>query len=156
MIGSVWLVLSFLLGLLFLFLSIRTFHYDKINSWLTLLVSTGLILFGAYSLISGFYNPTKGILQIDKTRNVLIIRDLFKTEFIQNELIANITYDLKSNVKPRMLYSMLSLRLHNGDIKECFIIRSSASIDLGKSVEKDIHLISKKIRDMISNAIIQK
>ena len=55
-----------------------------------------------------------------------------------------------------MLYSMLSLRLHDGTKKECFIIRSSTSIDLVIGVKKDLHSISRKLRDMISNTIIQK
>jgi low affinity Fe/Cu permease len=152
-IGSIWFLLSFLLGLLLLFVSFRTFSFDKTNSWLILLVAIGLTLFGTYMLIAGFYNPTKGVLQIDKTKQILIIRDLLKTEIIKNELIANVTYDLKKQTRPRMLYSMLSLRLYDGTIKECFIIRSSASINTGRQGEKEIHSISRKLRDIISKAI---
>jgi len=155
-IGSIGFLVSFLLGLLLLYVSVRTFNSDKINSWVILLVSIVLILFGAYTLISGFYNPTGGILQIDKTRQVLIIRDFLKVETIQNELIASITYELKSGVRPRILYSILLLRLHDGTKKECFIIRSSTPIDLGRAVEKEIHSVSRKLRDLISDVIFQK
>ena len=155
-IGSIWFLLSFLLGLLLLFVSIRTFDLDRTNSWLILLVSIGLTFFGTYMLIAGFYNPAKGVLQIDKTRQILIIRDLLKTEIIKNESIANVTYDLKTQTKPRMLYSMLSLRLRDGTRKDCFIIRSSSSIDTGRHGEKEIHSISRKLRDIITKAITQK
>lgn len=154
-VGSIWFLLSFLLGLLLLIVSFRTFDFDRTNSWLILLVSIGLTLFGTYMLIAGFYNPTKGVLQIDKTRQILIIRDLLKTEIIENKSIANVTYDIKTQTRPRMLYSMLSLRLCDGTLKECFIIRSSPFIDTGRQGDKEIHSISRKLRDIISKAITQ-
>ena len=64
-IGSIWFLLSFLLGLLLLFVSFRTFSFDKTTSWLILLVAIGLTIFGIYMIIAGLYNPTKGILQFD-------------------------------------------------------------------------------------------
>jgi len=153
LIGSIWFLLSFLLGLLLLFVSFRTFSSDRTNSWLLLSVSIGLTIFGTYMLIAGFYNPTKGVLQIDKSRQILIIRDLLKTEIIKTELIANVIYDLKTQTRPKMLYSMVSLRLRDGMLKECFIIRSSTFIDTGRQGEKEIHTISRKLRDIISNAL---
>jgi len=154
--GSIVYLLSLIIGLFLIYVLVRSFKVDSISTWTVLLASLVFTIFGIYSLVAGFYNPKIGIFQIDKETQEVKIPGLLKTETIKLSSIKSIFHELKSNYKPRMKYSILTVRLSDGTKKDCFIIRSVISVDVGPKVDKDLHKISRQLRDAISLFIKRK
>ncbi|PBQ33105.1 hypothetical protein CNR22_15395 [Sphingobacteriaceae bacterium] len=151
--GSVIFVLSFATGLMLFYTSYKTFNATAITSWVLLIVGSVFSVFGAYALLAGLYSPGRGVFQIDKTTNDIIIRDFLKSESIKTTMVKSVSYELKENGKPKSIYSMLYLRLSDGKKKDCFIIRSSIPLDIGREVDKDIHVVSRQLKGAIMNVI---
>ena len=152
-IGSILYILAFLIGLLVLYASLENFLWKTISSWILLTFSLICLLFGFFHLVAGFYKPKKGIFQIDKTKKEVIIRDLLKSERIDINSIKSASYELTKNRKPKEIYSMLYLLQTDNKKKDCFIVRSQIPFDIGNEIEKDIHSVSKQLRDEIMNVI---
>ena len=151
--GSIIFILSFVIGLLLFYTSYKTFSATTITSWVLLIFALVFLIFGAYAIIAGFYRPRRGVIQIDKVKKEIVVRDFLKSEKIKNNAIKLVAYELKENSKPKSIYSMLYLRLVSGKKIDCFIIRSSIPFDLGREVEKDLHSVSRQLRDVIMNTI---
>lgn len=151
--GSIIYILSLTIGLLLLYTSIKTFNSTTITSWVLLIFALLFLIFGAYAISAGLYRPRRGVFQIDKVKNEVVVRDFLKSERIKVNLVKSVSYELKENSKPKSIYSMLYLRLLDGKKIDCFIIRSSIPFDLGREVEKDIHSVSRQLRDVIMSAV---
>lgn len=150
--GSILFLLSLAMGTLLLFVFIKTYNSQKVD-WIFLLTGLGLTGFGSYFLLAGFYNPVDGVFQINKISNEVIIRDFLSKEIIKSNSISSVFYEISTSTKPRTAFATLMLRLRDGTIINCFIIRTSHPIDIGKEVEKDLHIVSRQIRDKISKAL---
>jgi len=151
--GSIFYILSFALGLLLFYTSFKTFAVTNISSWVVLIFALVFLIFSVLAITAGLYSPRRGVFQIDKTNKEIIIRDFLKSEKIKTNMIKSVSYELIENRKPRSIFSMLYLRLIDGKKKDCFIIRSAIPFDIGRVVNKDIHSVSRKLRDVIMNVI---
>jgi hypothetical protein len=151
--GLIIYILSFAIGLLLFYTSFKTFSATTISTWVLLIFALVFLTFGIYALTAGLYRPKRGVFQIDKTKKEIIVRDFLKSETIKINDIKSVSYELKEISKPKSIYSMLYLRLIDGKKKDCFIIRSVIPLDMGREVEKDIHLVSRQLRDVIMNVI---
>lgn len=152
-VGSTIYILSLTIGLLLFFTAFKTFVPTTMSSWVLLIFGSIFLIFGAYALTAGLYRPRRGVVQIDKTKKELVIRDLLKTERIKTNEIKSVSYELKESRKPKSIHSMLYLRLLDGKKIDCFLVRSSIPVDLGREVDKDIHLVSRQLRDVIMNSV---
>lgn len=144
------------LGFFLLYTYYKTFTIDKLhdfNAWTVCISGLWLSLFGAYPLAAGLYNPRKGIFRVDKLKQELKIIDFLKSETIKLEVVNSVYCEVKTSYKPKMKYAMLCIRLTDGTKKNCFVIRSSIPIDLGRKVDKDLNTISRQLRDRISQTI---
>ena len=155
LIGSIFYLISFMLGSFFLYALHIRFNIHSFSSWFELIISIGLILYGAFFVYGGLYNPINGVFEFDKKREIIIIRDLFKTEKYEKKLVQSFSYEITEKSKPKTLFSTISLKLKDGTKTDCFIVRSSIPVDIGRELTKDIHDVSRKIRDKLSNAIFQ-
>jgi hypothetical protein len=151
--GSIIYILFLAVGLLGLYVSLKSFNATTITSWLIFIFGLGFLIIGAYAMISALYRPKRGIFQIDKTINEIVVREFLKTERINTNEVKSVSYVIKDNSKPKSIYAMLHLNLRNGKKLDCFIVRSAIPFDLGREVEKDIHSVSKQLRDVIMRAI---
>lgn len=155
-IGSIWYLLMLFLGGLILFSYYETFNTERLYSfsdWLLVLFGIVIFSFGAYLMTAGFYNPSGGIFRVDKIRQEAKLVNFLKSETIPVKDITSIFHEIRTSHRPKMKYAVLCLRLSNGDKRECFIIRSSISFDLGRKVDKDLNIVSRQLRDAIINAI---
>lgn len=153
LIGGLWFLLMIVVGILLLTTAHKTFNLYQFNSWLVLTCGVGLLGFGSYLLVVGLYNPTKGVFQVDKTQSTIIIRDFLKTHSVDIDNFLNLTYKLESSTRPRTNYAVITLTLKDKKKIDCFIIRSSIPIDLGRRVDKELHKVSRQLRDRIIQAI---
>jgi len=154
--GAILYLMGLSLGILLLYLAINRFGIDKVytfNFWFFLIFGGFLIIWCLLMLIFGFYSPQKGILQINRNNNEIIIRDFLKTVKINSSSVRTMYCELIDSNRPRQKYGMFIIGLQNGDKIECFIIRSTIPIDLGRKLDKDIldtaNQIKKKINDFI-------
>lgn len=147
LLGIIIFLLALFVGALFLLNGIEYPDYSDIFRYIIILIGAGLVLFGLYMIIGGLYNPINGILQIRYTTNEVIIREFpFIRERININEVSNFSYRIESTYKPsRQLYSIILLQTKNGDLIDCFIVRSSIPIDITRKVEKDLHQISRSI-----------
>ena len=151
--GLIIYILSFVIGLLLFYASFKTFVATTISSWVLLIFGLVFLIFGAYAFTVGLYRPRRGVFQLDKTEKEIIIRDFLKSKKIKANVIKSVSYELKEINKPKSIYSMLYLILIDGQKKDCFIIRSAIPFDIGREVEKDIHTVSRQLRDVIISVI---
>ncbi len=151
--GSIIYILSLTIGLLLFYTSIKTFNATTITSWVLLIFALVFLIFGAYAISVGLYRPIHGVFQIDKVKNEVVVRNFLKSERIKVNLVKSVSYELKEKSKPKSIYSMLYLRLLDDKKIDCFIIRSSMPFDLGREVEKDIHSVSRQLKDVIMSAV---
>lgn len=152
-VGSLIYLLSFILGLLLFYVSFKNFHSAIIVSIIFLIVGFILFFFGGYALIGSLYRPIRGMFQIDKIKKEIIIREFFKLERIKTDLVESISYDFIRSNKPKKVHSVLYIKLIDGKKKDCFIIRSSMPFDTGRELDKDIHSLSRQLRESISKVI---
>jgi hypothetical protein len=156
LLGGFWFLLMLLLGLFMLLTYYKTFTKESLynfTSWAIGLIGLFLSLFGTYLLAAGLYNPRGGIFRADKLKQEVTLADILKSETIPFINISSVFHNIESSRKPRTKYSMLCLRLTNGELKKCFVVRSGIPIDVGRKVDKDLNIVSRQLRDAISKAI---
>jgi hypothetical protein len=151
--GSLWFLLMLIIGPLIFLSACRYFEIYSVKVWIMIIVSCWITGYGGYSLILGLYNPRMGILTVDKKNKTIIIRSFIKSERIKTERVSSIQYEIKKSIHPRMLYSTLYLNITDKKRIDCFIIRSSIPFDVTQGIEVNIHMISRKIRNRILEAI---
>lgn len=156
LIGGVGYLAGFAFGIMALYVAFRDFTWESIynlNFWFVSIV--GIILFGfcLYIIALALYNPSSGIIEINKPKNEVIIRDFPKNTIIEVSAIASIYCVLTKTSRPLQKYGMFTIRTKNGKEIECFIVRSSMPIDLGKKIEKDIYDTTMGLRTRIFDFI---
>ena len=149
-IGGFWLLLMAIIGTLIFYSFANKFKIDSIKDWLFTIIGIVMFGYGTFFLFAGLYNPVKGIFRIDKLKGKITIADILKSETIDISNVSGAFYTIHENYRPKMKYVMISLRLTDGETKDCFIIRSSIPFDLGRKVDKDLHTVTRKVRDRIN------
>lgn len=158
-VSSLFYILGLALGLLFTYIAADRFEIDKLSDysfWLLTIVGLGLSGFFLFLIVGGLYKPIKGILQVDKNNKSVVIRDLFKNEVVQSEEITSLFCEIITKAKPMQKFGMMYLQTNSGEKKECFIIRSSIPIDLGRKVDKDILDTANVIKNKVYTALNNK
>lgn len=154
--GGFMYLIGLSLGILLLYVDLYGFNIDKLytfNFWILLLVGGFLTIWFLYMMILGLYNPIKGVLQVNKSDDVIIIRDFLKEDRIPISSIRTMYCEIIESNKPRQKYGMFMIGMQNGNKIECFIIRSSISIDLGRKIDKDIYDTANQIKKTINDFI---
>jgi hypothetical protein len=156
LISVLFYLLRLALGGMFLYISIIRFDADSISDydfWLLAVVGMGLVLFFLYLLVAGLYKPHSGVFQVDKKKKYVVVRDLFKSEIISFNEIRSLFCEIIFTKKPNQKYGMMYIGTSSGEKKECFIIRSSIPIDLGRKVDKDILSTANSVKNRIYKAM---
>jgi hypothetical protein len=159
LIGSIWFLLTFLLGLLLLYVSHSFFVTENVrnlNAWVTGVTGLWFFLFGGYLLVMAAHNPGNGIFEVDKKKRVLVIRDFLKSEIMAWGDVVLVFYKIERNLRPTSAaskYAIIGLKLKDGNTKECFIVRSHIPFDIGRKVDKDLHIVSRALKDRVSNSM---
>ena len=156
-IGSIWYILSILLGVFFSFISLLNFKTVRF-SWFVFLVSIYFLVFGIYNIVLGLYNPKNGVFQIDKRKKEIKIVDVFKIEIINIDFVSYATFKVYTDIEPITKYAIISLKLfelYGGDLIDCFIVRSKIPIDIRQHVNRNLEEVSNKLKSEI-NIVLEK
>lgn len=162
LIGSVFYLLGIAMGLLVLFAKIKNFEIENLYSfgfWFVTVVGGFLLCYFMYLIILGLYKPLNGVLQVDALKKEIIISDFLKKEIIKFSEIGTMyceMVDEQNHDQARQLYGMFTIKKNGGETLECFIIRSSISVDIGRKVNKDIMDTAKQIKTRIFSFISSK
>ena len=154
--GGLLYLIGLLLGILLLYVDSFNYTIEKLYTfrfWLLLLVGGFLTIYFLYILTLSFYNPLKGIIEVDKSNQEIIIRNFFKKEKVKFSSIGTMFCEITETKNPRQKYGMLIIKKLNGEKVECFIIRSSIPIDLGRKIDKNIIDTTNQIKKSIAEFI---
>ena len=156
LIGGFGHIVGFLFGLMTLYVVFKDFSTDIIYTFkFWFLFSIGLFLscYLLYTLILALYSPRSGIIQVNRQKGEIIIRDFLKKQVLEISSIASIYCEINKTKRPKQNYGMFIIGTKNGKRIECFIIRSSIPIALDKKIEKDIYDTTTKLRTRIMEFI---
>ncbi|HEX3009781.1 MAG TPA: hypothetical protein VHO90_19420, partial [Bacteroidales bacterium] len=146
--GMLFYILGLVAGILLLYVAFKDFTKESLSSfnfWMMLVAGGVLGGWFLYIIIMSLYNPSKGVLQVDKARQVMIVRDFLREETIPLSQIHCMYCKIDESYRPRQKFGMFIVGKKTGEQLECFIVRSSIPLDLGKRIEKDIYDTSRKL-----------
>lgn len=155
-IGSLVYLIGASLGILILYVLVEKFSVDQLSTikfWFVLLMALWLTGYCLYILFLGLMNPRDGLIQINKSKGIMIIRDFMKKEIVEISSIASIYCEITEVHKPKQKYGMFTIGTKDGKKIECFIIRSAIPIDFGRDIDKDIYETTRKLRSRIMEYI---
>ena len=155
-IGSLIYMIGASLGILILYALVAKFSVDQLSTvkfWFVLIMAGWITVYCLYILFLGLMNPRDGLIQINKPKGIMIIRDFMKKEIVEISSIASIYCEITEVHKPKQKYGMFTIGRKDGKKIECFIIRSAIPIDLGREIEKDIYETTRKLRSRIMEYI---